>query len=288
MFSKFFKQVKTKKRQRAMIEARERAEAHGDGKELLADVEDFEEGPPAAKKKAAADGTTATEKALATAVAAAAAAAKLPETNESKLRRETAEIWKTIVEEEIKSDKQKIRPSDELRKVFVGNIRRPKEAIEKLFAEMTEGEVEKVFIVPPKKKGAKPSAAIVEFATVEQVKKAIELGDGTTVAGEKIRVQKMVSPELQKKAAEVGDSRVVYVRNLSFDTTEADLHKAFDPCGKIVHMKLPKHRDTGNPKGAAFIEFEDGRALKSALEMDRASIRGRTILVSVSTRQTTC
>ncbi|KAM9918270.1 hypothetical protein OXX59_008780 [Metschnikowia pulcherrima] len=64
-------------------------------------------------------------------------------------------------------------------------------------------------------------------------------------------------------------SRILFVGNLSFDTTEELLEEHFRHCGEIVKIRMATFEDTGKCKGFAFVDFlkEEGatNALKSKL-----------------------
>jgi RNA recognition motif-containing protein len=47
----------------------------------------------------------------------------------------------------------------------------------------------------------------------------------------------------------------LYVGNLSYTTTEADLKTLFAKAGQVVSVALIKDRDTGDCKGFAFVEM---------------------------------
>ena len=70
----------------------------------------------------------------------------------------------------------------------------------------------------------------------------------------------------------------LYVGNLSYSTTKETLEKAFSAHGHVVSVNLITERDTGRPKGFAFVEMstpEEGEAAKTALngtELDGRSI----------------
>jgi cold-inducible RNA-binding protein len=48
----------------------------------------------------------------------------------------------------------------------------------------------------------------------------------------------------------------LYVGNLSYDTTEADLRELFGKAGNIRSISIPSDRMTGQPRGFAFVEME--------------------------------
>ena len=60
--------------------------------------------------------------------------------------------------------------------------------------------------------------------------------------------------------------------NLSFDVTREELIEAFSAAGRVVDAKVPTDRETGRPRGFAFVEFESDEA---AQKFDRADERAR-------------
>jgi cold-inducible RNA-binding protein len=73
----------------------------------------------------------------------------------------------------------------------------------------------------------------------------------------------------------------VFVGNLSFDVTREELIEAFSAAGKVVDAKVPTDRETGRPRGFAFVEFEDDdAALKSITLMNGRDLKGRPLRVN--------
>ena len=52
-------------------------------------------------------------------------------------------------------------------------------------------------------------------------------------------------------------SKKIYVGNLSFSTTEAELRGLFEEHGTVGSVNVIVDRDTGRSKGFAFIEMDD-------------------------------
>ncbi|TMA98808.1 MAG: RNA-binding protein [Deltaproteobacteria bacterium] len=52
-------------------------------------------------------------------------------------------------------------------------------------------------------------------------------------------------------------SSTIFVGNLSFDTTEEELHAVLAEIDSAVRVRLGKDRVTGRPRGFAFAEFSD-------------------------------
>jgi RNA recognition motif-containing protein len=73
----------------------------------------------------------------------------------------------------------------------------------------------------------------------------------------------------------------LYVGNLSYSTTEADLRDAFAASGEVAEVKLVLDRDTGRPRGFAFVEMATDAAAQTAMEaLNGKDLQGRTIAVS--------
>ena len=57
----------------------------------------------------------------------------------------------------------------------------------------------------------------------------------------------------------------VYAGNLSYNTTEATLRALFAEYGEIESVNLITDRDTGRPKGFAFVEMDTDEAAQAAI-----------------------
>ncbi len=73
----------------------------------------------------------------------------------------------------------------------------------------------------------------------------------------------------------------IYVGNLSYTTTEDDLREAFAQYGKVSGVNIVKDRETGRPRGFAFVEMADGHEASTAIkELNLREISGRSITVN--------
>ena len=48
----------------------------------------------------------------------------------------------------------------------------------------------------------------------------------------------------------------VYVGNLSYDATDEDIKEVFAEYGQVKRVQVPSDRETGRPRGFAFVEME--------------------------------
>lgn len=75
----------------------------------------------------------------------------------------------------------------------------------------------------------------------------------------------------------------IYVGNLPFTVTEADLQKHFGEFGEIVNLKLIIDKFTGKSKGFGFIEYSSKEdAEKAVAASDGKDFQGRSIRVNIS------
>ena len=73
----------------------------------------------------------------------------------------------------------------------------------------------------------------------------------------------------------------LYVGNMSFKTTEADLRDAFGQFGSVTDVHIANDRETGRPRGFAFVTFSTDTESKLAVEkMNGVDLDGRQLTVN--------
>ena len=73
----------------------------------------------------------------------------------------------------------------------------------------------------------------------------------------------------------------VYVGNLSYNTTEGALRTLFAEYGEIESVNVITDRDTGRPKGFAFVEMATDQAAQAAISaLNGKSVDDREIKVN--------
>lgn len=72
----------------------------------------------------------------------------------------------------------------------------------------------------------------------------------------------------------------IFVAKLDFNTTEEELKSLFEEHGKVNRVTIAKDRETGKPRGFAFIEMPNEAEADAAIDaLDESSVNGRTIAV---------
>ncbi|HEY9712419.1 MAG TPA: RNA-binding protein [Chroococcales cyanobacterium] len=75
----------------------------------------------------------------------------------------------------------------------------------------------------------------------------------------------------------------LFVGNLSFKTTEAELEEAFSKSGTVVSVAIPTDRETGRKRGFGFVEMGSVEEAEAAVkEFNGQTIDGRQIVVNPS------
>jgi RNA recognition motif-containing protein len=74
----------------------------------------------------------------------------------------------------------------------------------------------------------------------------------------------------------------IYVGNLPFTTSEADLRDKFSAYGEVLSVKLINDRETGRPRGFGFVEMSESDAAKAIQGMNGAELGGRTLRVNMA------
>ncbi|XP_035190535.1 nucleolin isoform X2 [Oxyura jamaicensis] len=124
--------------------------------------------------------------------------------------------------------------------------------------------------MPQNNQGRPKGYAFVEFTTAEDAKEALNSCNNTEIEGRAIRLE-FSSPAWQKGNTNARggfnqQSKTLFVRGLSEDTTEETLRESFEGS---ISARIVTDRDTGSSKGFGFVDFsspEDAKAAKEAME----------------------
>lgn len=75
----------------------------------------------------------------------------------------------------------------------------------------------------------------------------------------------------------------IYVSNLSYDTTEAELRKEFELFGMVLRCRVVMDRETGRSRGFGFVEMANQAEGEAAIKgMSGFEMRGRALKVAVA------
>ena len=73
----------------------------------------------------------------------------------------------------------------------------------------------------------------------------------------------------------------IYVGNLSYDSTDADVEAAFAQFGQVAEARVIMDRHTGASRGFGFVEMPDDSEARAAIEkLNGSDLQGRTLTVN--------
>jgi RNA recognition motif-containing protein len=76
-------------------------------------------------------------------------------------------------------------------------------------------------------------------------------------------------------------SNRLYVGNMSYSTTEMDLRDLFGEAGTVADVKVMLDRETGRPRGFAFVEMSSNTEAQAAIaQFNGREVDGRALKVN--------
>jgi RNA recognition motif-containing protein len=73
----------------------------------------------------------------------------------------------------------------------------------------------------------------------------------------------------------------IFVGNLSYQTTQDELYAAFANYGSVERVNIVTDRETGQPRGFAFVEMTEARDAETAIsQLNGAELNGRALNVN--------
>ena len=75
----------------------------------------------------------------------------------------------------------------------------------------------------------------------------------------------------------------MFVGNLHYETTKEELAALLSAAGSIVDLHLPSDRETGRPRGFAFVGFAtEAEAAEAVRRFNQVEVRGRKLNVNAA------
>ncbi len=74
--------------------------------------------------------------------------------------------------------------------------------------------------------------------------------------------------------------KTIYVGNLPFSSTSADVGDMFAAYGTVHSVNLINDRETGRPRGFGFVEMDDEHALTAIEALNGTEIGGRSLRIN--------
>ncbi|KAJ2615028.1 nuclear localization sequence binding protein [Coemansia sp. RSA 1804] len=172
--------------------------------------------------------------------------------------------------------------------VFVGNLAfaTTDESLATAFGAFGEVVAARVAMQP--NSGRSRGFGYVDFASADAQQKAMEATD-FEVDGRAVRMDKTdghagdSKHAAQRSGSSSEPSKVLFIGNMSFRSTEDSVRQAFEECGTVVSVRIITDRETGRAKGYGYVEFDSVEAAASAMEWNGSDLDGRNIRLDYST-----
>ena len=74
----------------------------------------------------------------------------------------------------------------------------------------------------------------------------------------------------------------LYVGNIPYTTTEADLQASFSAYGQVEEVKIITDRETGRSRGFGFVTFDSQEDAEAAMALNGQEMGGRRMVVNVA------
>jgi cold-inducible RNA-binding protein len=159
---------------------------------------------------------------------------------------------------------------DEFRRTTVGKPADPRRAAAELMVD--EGGSAPRTVVPKT-----PSPFLSGFRLCVGASSAVR--SRSIVGRLEASARRQFSPD--ESEGEIKMGRRLYVGNLSYDTTELELREVFGKFGTVADAKVVMDRETGRPRGFAFVEMSsDQEAQNSIAELNGRELGGRALNVN--------
>lgn len=135
--------------------------------------------------------------------------------------------------------------------------------------EISEDSITRINLPKGNRPGHCKGFAYVDFKTQGQLDACIGLSE-SNLSGRNLLIKNGKSFDGRPDKSQTNPpSRILFVGNLSFDTTEENLEYHFQHCGEIVKIRMATFEDSGKCKGFAFIDFLHADSATKALKDKR-------------------
>lgn len=103
---------------------------------------------------------------------------------------------------------------------------------------------------------------------------------GSAIQTEADRALKTRSDNLVSGHRRVNKTMKLYVGNLPFSATEAEIEELFGEFGTVQNVALINDRETGRPRGFGFVEMDDSGGADAIKALDNQDFGGRSLRVN--------
>ncbi len=183
--------------------------------------------------------------------------------------------------------------NEDSRKLFVAGLPDSitEDVLKQLF-EATGGTVSEISLPKDRATGRPRGFGFVTLATSEQAQAARDSLDGSFQAGKSISVRPFQAEPPKRDAGAPGTrgpggaqqtaDRTLYVGNLPYDVTQAEVEGLFPKAEDVARIHLPLDPD-GRRRGFGFVTMSTAESAREAVDVLRgAELRGRRLVINLA------
>jgi RNA recognition motif-containing protein len=166
-----------------------------------------------------------------------------------------------------------------MKKIYIGNLAAltTENELGSLFTRV--GRVMSVRIMRDRDTGHTRGFGFVEMGDRE-AEQAIQQLNGVELHGQALSVTE-ARPRPESTAGRGSPPSRLFVGNLPYDATEVEVKNLFVAVGPVALVSLPVERESGRPRGFAFVDFaERAHAEEAVRRFHQQPFKGRTLMVS--------
>jgi RNA recognition motif-containing protein len=166
-----------------------------------------------------------------------------------------------------------------MKKIYVGNLAAPttEHELGSLFTRV--GRVLSVRIMRDRETGHTRGFGFVEMGDGE-AEQAIQQLNGVALHGHTLAVTE-ARPRSEPSTGRGSPASRLFVGNLPYEATAAELTDLFAAVGPVASVSLPVERESGRPRGFAFVDFsERAHAEEAVRRFHQQPFKGRALMVS--------
>lgn len=166
-----------------------------------------------------------------------------------------------------------------MKKIYVGNLAAPTTEHELGSLFTRGGRVMSVRIMRDRETGHTRGFGFVEMGDGE-AEQAIQQLNGVELHGHTLAVTE-ARPRSEPSTGRGSPASRLFVGNLPYEATAAELTDLFAAVGPVALVSLPVERESGRPRGFAFVDFaERAHAEEAVRRFHQQPFKGRALMVS--------
>ena len=95
---------------------------------------------------------------------------------------------------------------------------------------------------------------------------------------EELTLKETPQTKKPKQLSDVKEGKTLFIRNISFDSSEESLQELFEKFGEVEYCKLLEDKRTGHSRGMAFVKYKTVESAEQCLEEASKEGSGKSVM----------